>query len=250
MKRRGILFGLNYEKTPIRLNGCINDVKNMCSYLEKTWKIPCQIFTDENPSDKNTTSQGIIMKLYEMAILSYKENLDLVWIHYSGHGSYIQDKNGDEKDGKDECIVPSDYRTSGLISDDVIKSLFNFFNPKTKIIAIFDCCHSGTIADLKFSWENQKLQIENLWCNSPCKVILLSGCLDDQQSIEAYNIKEQKYCGVMTTMLINILSSKPHLCKDIFAIVDDLRNELRKFNFTQIPKLTSTYNLLKDRILI
>lgn len=251
MKRRAILFGLNYQRTPIKLNGCINDVKNMSNYLEKTWKIPCQVYTDEDPKDKNTTAQGIINRLYEMAVLSFKENLDLLWIHYSGHGTYIKDNNKEEKDGQDECLVPSDYTISGLISDDIIKNIFNFFNPKTKIITIFDCCHSGTITDLKYSWENEtKMNIENIWCINPCKIISISGCLDNQESIEAYNIKEQKYCGVMTSALISILSKKPQLCKDIFGILTELRTYLKKSNFIQVPLLTSTHNLSKDKIFI
>ncbi len=40
---------------------------------------------------------------------------DVVYIHYSGHGSQVQDLNGDEPDDQlDETIVPADGRTEGV----------------------------------------------------------------------------------------------------------------------------------------
>ena len=47
---------------------------------------------------------------------------DLLFFHYSGHGSYILDKDGDEIDGCDEMIVSSDMYS---ITDDELKSIIN-----------------------------------------------------------------------------------------------------------------------------
>ncbi len=41
-------------------------------------------------------------------------------MHYSGHGGSAKDKTGDEDDGKDETMIPVDYKTSGQIKDDEI----------------------------------------------------------------------------------------------------------------------------------
>ncbi len=35
----------------------------------------------------------------------------------------MRDTNADEKDGRDECIVPLDYRTQGFIVDDYYNKL-------------------------------------------------------------------------------------------------------------------------------
>ena len=37
----------------------------------------------------------------------------------SGHGGQQADRDGDEIDGLDETIFPSDWKTAGVITDDV-----------------------------------------------------------------------------------------------------------------------------------
>ena len=59
------------------------------------------------------------MHLLELIISDAKT----LFFHYSGHGSYIKDENGDEVDGKDECLCPIDYAYSGMIIDDEIKGI-------------------------------------------------------------------------------------------------------------------------------
>ena len=39
-------------------------------------------------------------------------------MHYSGHGVSVQDHSGDESDGQDEALVPTDFATKGVIIDD------------------------------------------------------------------------------------------------------------------------------------
>ena len=74
---------------------------------------------------------------------------DLLWFHFSGHGStifplffsslslvisqhfssvaQIDDKSGDEADGKDESIVPFDFQKAGVIIDDDVSLFFFIF---------------------------------------------------------------------------------------------------------------------------
>ena len=76
-------------------------------------------------------------------------------LSFSGHGSQVYDRNRDEKDGKDECILPSDFKRIGVITDDRFQQLLNMFWEGTKVVCIlvFDCCHSGTIRDLTYKYE-------------------------------------------------------------------------------------------------
>lgn len=41
-------------------------------------------------------------------------------VFLSGHGAFVKDRSGDEEDGKDETLIPTDYRTAGQIKDDEI----------------------------------------------------------------------------------------------------------------------------------
>lgn len=251
MKGRALLFGLNYTGTDAELNGCINDVKNIANYLTHKFNIPCTTFTDD--VDKtNTSGQGMVRQLYEMALRSYSESLDFVWIHYSGHGSQTLDTSNDEQDGRDECLVPNDYDKAGLLSDDYIHNLLTLFNPKTRVVCMFDSCHSGTVSDLKFSWEGRaRMTYENPRSIVKCKAISISGCLDPQTSADAYNVSgDRKFTGAMTSCLLMVLNEDPTTIKNVFTLVDKLRAKLASMQFTQIPKLCSSFNLGVDPVLI
>ena len=69
-----------------------------------------------------------------------------MYFHYSGHGSQVEDLNGDEKDdGLDETIVPQDGRSGDVrdITDDELDALFARLRAKNALI-VLDSCHSGT----------------------------------------------------------------------------------------------------------
>ena len=249
LKARALLFGLNYTGSGNDLQGCINDVINMSTYLA-SFNIPCKVCTDDN-KNPDTTATGMLKNLYELAIQTHKDDLDFVYIHYSGHGTSVIDTSNDEKDGRDEALVPSDFATAGVVIDDVIESLMNNFNPKTRVVFVFDCCHSGTIGDVKYRWVNEtKCSVENILCNVQARVITLSGCRDDQTSADASGVYgDDKFTGAMTSCLINVLKRRPDLKADAFKLAQALRRELNSKGFSQFPQLCSTHNLAKDKVL-
>jgi metacaspase-1 len=249
LKGRAILFGLNYANVKdATLRGCINDVNNIANFIQSECHIPCDVYTDDR--DKETTSaRGIIKKLYEVAALSYRDELDFVWIHYSGHGTSVIDKSGDEADGRDECLVPNDFKIAGVISDDLIEHVLRLFNPKTRVLCVFDCCNSGTIADLRFSWEGpEKCTVENAKCEVKAKVITISGCLDHQTSADAYNVSGTKtFEGALTACLLKVLKANAGIEKNVFDVIAKVRGLLKDGRFDQVPKLCSTYDLTGDK---
>jgi metacaspase-1 len=253
MKSKAFLFGLNYANDDkLRLNGCINDVHNMALYLKTELGIPCEIMTDDI-NKKDTTAMGMLNKLYQIAMTTYSENLDLVWIHYSGHGASILDKDGDEKDGYDEALVPIDVNKVGVVPDDYIQQLFTYFNPKTRVIAVFDCCHSGTIGDVMYSWEGPKnVSVENILCDVSSRIITLSGCLDVQTAADAYDVLgDKKFIGAMTAcLLLALQENKEGTLSNVFTLLELVRKKLVERGFEQKPKLCSTYNLARDPIFV
>ena len=252
IKGRALLFGLNYDHCKSgKLNGCINDVMQVSNYISSKLHIPTETYTDD--TDLHSTSyDGIIQRLYDLAILSYVENLEFVWIHYSGHGSYQKDTSGDEKDGFDEGLVPSDYEKKGILIDDVINRVISVFNPRTNILFICDSCHSGTILDLKFSWgKNKKISVENSKCKIKSKTILISGCMDNQTSADAWNLLgDYKHVGALTASILNVLKKNPQQLNDVFSFVNSIRTELKKGGFDQYPCLSTNYNIDNNPIMI
>lgn len=246
MRARAFLFGLNYADDPdARLQGCINDVRNMAQYLGGLG-VQCTVYTDD-VNKGQLTGLGLLQALNEAAIASVREDLDMVWIHYSGHGTSVRDKSGDEADGMDECLVPTDFRQKGVLPDDYIRRVFSLFNPRTRVIFVFDCCHSGTIGDVRYSWEGPSApRVENRACAARCKVITISGCLDHQVSMDVQSGGPAGAAGAMTTALLETLKGDASARGNVFALINGMRVRLRRKGFVQVPKLCSSHDLAKD----
>jgi hypothetical protein len=63
---------------------------------------------------------------------------------YSGHGTAVKDKTGDEFYGVDAAIVPVDFAKNGLITDDQLAAWSDMVSGRGKKPIIFlDSCYSG-----------------------------------------------------------------------------------------------------------
>ena len=124
MSKKALLIGINYYETPsARLNGCINDAVNVRNMLIDAYgydSANITVLRDDTANNK-PTAVNIVKQL--TSIIAQSASLKEIWIHYSGHGSQINDTNGDESDLLDEVIVPSDYATAGVVTDDMILSI-------------------------------------------------------------------------------------------------------------------------------
>ena len=256
-KAKCLLFGLNYSYCKEgKLKGCINDVKNISELMKLFLGNDTQINIYTDDYDRKSTSYvGIIQKLYKLAIDSWSNNLDFVWIHYSGHGSQQKDLSNDpdEIDGMDEGLVPSDYETMGILIDDILNDILKSFNPKTKILFICDSCHSGSILDLLYMWDtkNKKYTLDNKNCSIKSPTILISGCMDQQTSADAYNLLgDYKSIGALTASVVKILKNNPDIINNIFTFVELIKSELVKGNFSQYPCLSSNYDLNNNETII
>jgi hypothetical protein len=100
---------------------------------------------------------------------------DYFILYYSGHGTNLEDDDGDEDDGQDEalCFVDANGQISFdtcMRDDDLAECISEALDESTRVLILTDCCHSGTIADLdKDVWEDRQ-------------VISITGCLDSQTS--------------------------------------------------------------------
>ncbi|MDM8537713.1 caspase family protein [Desulfobacterales bacterium HSG17] len=142
MARRALLVGINDYKGIGDLRGCQNDVSNMRSVLKDYLG-----FSNNDIRaviDSRATKEGILYRLEYM--VSKARPGDFMVFHFSGHGSQVRDRNGDElEDGLDELICPWDMNwDNGFILDDDLNRIFNKI-PKGALLEVFlDCCHSGT----------------------------------------------------------------------------------------------------------
>lgn len=118
--KRSVLIGINYVGQQGQLSGCHNDVANIKKYLiqkegfqEKDMLILMDDGQHRPPTRKN------IMDAFAR-ITQYSKAGDTVFIHYSGHGGRVVDRDGDEDDGYDETLIPVDFKSAGQIVDDEV----------------------------------------------------------------------------------------------------------------------------------
>ncbi len=121
MKKHALLVGINDYKGVNDLQGCVNDVTNVRSIL-KTF------FGFENSeirvlTDSRATKKNILARLNSM--VKNAATGDCLIFHFSGHGSQIRDREGDElADHMDELICPYDMDwDNGYITDDILKEI-------------------------------------------------------------------------------------------------------------------------------
>ena len=239
--RRALLVGINYLGTPNRLNGCINDINNIGTYLYKVRKYNSFIvltdYTAQKPTRANILSAFAV--LLKGAVAG-----DELWFHYSGHGSLMRDTSGDEESRQDSCICPLDFARSGVITDDLIRNNLALLVPKgVRLYIILDACHSGTGCDLRYKYDDSSY-LTNKKAPLPAKyvpadwslqqtnyeykrytktngdVFCISGCQDSQTSADAY--LGGQACGALSYLLLTSLQNNSpttykwkHLLKDI-----------------------------------
>ena len=212
-----LLVGINYVFHPssatMRLNGCWNDAVAFATLLTAPspaggLRMPARdvsVVVDITPEGARATSRAALLQsIYDLALRSWTDALDVAVFTFSGHGAQTPDRDGDEAadDGLDEAICPSDACPGPLITDDELARVFQRFNPKTTVFAVFDACHSGSALDLPFVSDApapQQAQKQAPWRN---RVVAISGCVDSGTSADAYNKRTMRYSGALSSALI------------------------------------------------
>lgn len=249
MGARALLFGLNYAGTQCELSGCVNDVLAVAELLRGRG-VECRVCTDAaggSPADAaDTTRAGMLALLKGLAAASWSEKLDRAVVHYSGHGTGVRDASGDEADGQDECLVPSDYLSAGVIADDELAAVRASFNPATRVTWIIDACHSATVLDMPYAWGGDA---PACGADDPAagRHVCLSGCLDAQTSADAFDVLgDHRAGGALTGCLLLALRATPALAADAPGLLAEVRRLLAAKGYAQTASLASTFDLRRD----
>lgn len=240
MTTRALIVGINYVGTSSELKGCINDALNAEKLLIEKFKFNKNnilILTDDSkfkPTRDNIIG-GMRWLLSMEPVSSFSGNRGYggvspagskLFFHYSGHGSYIIDRNGDEEDGRDETIIPIDYITNGMITDDEIYNILVMKVPSNNsLVAVIDSCHSGTSLDLPYMLKENKGSYVTGICGkssiTPGDVVNISGCTDMQSSTDSY--VNGNFCGAMSYSFFEAINQLGPKCK-----CDELLDRMRK----------------------
>lgn len=275
MAKRALLVGVNDYQGINDLRGCINDVTNMRNIL-KTFlgftNRDIRVLVDDRASKEN-----IIYRL-EWMVKTSKPGDSLVF-HFSGHGSQIRDRDGDElRDHMDELICPWDMNwDNGYITDDMLNDIFKKLPKNVLLEVFFDCCHSGTgLRDValgrppELGPENPVLTRflpppQDITCRSEGEEdelktkkgfsskerstvhhILWAGCQDNQTSADAYI--NGAYNGAFTYYFCkHMRESGGNISRR--DLLKRIRNSLRHYGYSQIPQLEGEATVRRSRAL-
>ena len=260
MTRRAVLIGINRYRVPgADLRGCVNDVTNMRQVLVKYCGFRpanVRVLTDFRATKK--AMQSAIASL----IRSGRKG-DVLFLHYSGHGSNVPDRDGDEADRRDEVLCPTDLDWKDPLTDDWLRRTINTLKSGARLTVVMDCCHSGT--NTRAILRGDELSIER-YLPSPWDLtaeatgrrvrgtlrwrraarrrsdlvearipeVLITGCRDTQTSADAYI--GRSYNGALTYALVSaIRAAKGKLSnRELHA---SAVSYLKREHFSQIPQL-------------
>jgi len=271
MPNRALLVGINkYKMANSDLSGCVNDVTNIRDSLIKFFGFKIddiRVVTDERATKK------AIMERLTWLVKGAKAG-DRLLFHFSGHGSQVRDRDGDElKDKLDEILCPHDMDWDGTyIVDDELNKVFSGLPKGCALEVLLDSCHSGTGTRELLALEKQppELSFKPRFLTPPadilCRVdddlpvqhffrglsssnprlsaqsslpeylVLFSGCRDNQTSADAQI--GGSYNGAFTYYFCKHLRDvKGKITRS--ELLKRVRASLKHEDFDQVPQLES-----------
>jgi len=264
MAKKALLVGINDYKQVNDLRGCVNDVLDMHFSLRSLFGF--QTHEIRVLTDSRATKDNILHRL-KWLVQGAKAG-DYLIFHFSGHGSQIRDRDGDEEltDHLDELICPHDMDWDGsYITDDTLNLIFKSV-PEGVLLEVFlDCCHSGTglremgltpppdllpehptfnrylppPADilLRFSGDEDRLTVRSFVKNPKKRArkhhVLWAACLDKQTSADAFI--GDRYHGAFTYFFNKHLRRTPNVSRS--DLLQKVRASLLHGGYSQIPQL-------------
>jgi hypothetical protein len=250
MAKKALLVGINDYSQINDLSGCINDVTNVRDVLLKYFgfTVPgIRLLVDSRATKAN------IMSRLHWLVTGAKRG-DVLVFHFSGHGTRIRDRDGDElKDHLDEALCPWDTNwDGGLILDDELHDAFKKLAAGVHLEVILDACHSGTgtrelmaMKDMKIRYFPPPVDIE---CRvedglktktftapeKPLNHILWAGCKSTQTSADA--LIGNTYNGAFTYYFCkHIRDTQGKIDRD--ALLKRVRASLTFEGYSQVPQL-------------
>jgi len=244
--KKALLIGINYtDISGIPLKGCINDIINVRNMLLDAYNYDSDniiiLRDDDNIKFIQPTHSNIIEQL--SILVEDSVNLEEIWLHYSGHGSQIQNQYFNLQNlEKEQVIIPIDYLKNGCIVDDELFGIIK--NIKCKAHLMFDCCHSGTVCDLPWKTEYNietdtinTIKINDSTIDNP-NIYMISGCKDEQTSNDTTNELDQRM-GAFTNALTECLRKRHHNT-DILTLYKDICIYLNGMGYSQVPVLSQS----------
>lgn len=147
---KALLVGIGkYRIKEANLKGIDRDLREMRRVAEAAGFAPENIFV---LADRDATLAKVRI-VFQRELIRGVSSDDRVLIYFSGHGTQVPDRNGDETDNSDEALLMHDtrkryaqgeIRLENVLVDDEIEDLLAAV-PAEDVLVLVDACHSGTV---------------------------------------------------------------------------------------------------------
>lgn len=282
-KKKAVLVGINYPGTSHALRGCVNDVMLMSDMLTRNFGFKSnekRVLTDASATTKN------ILERLEWLVHDAQPG-DVLFFHFSGHGSQIIDQTYDddvEPDGMDEIICPIDLDwRENVIRDDDFRRIFNKVPAGVNLTVVLDCCHSGGGIDSKDAYQTfgraEVLEVDdpmrsvNRSRELPMPFDIANRGMGLDLAVKNQGIRNaqgeqvgilisgcqshqtsadsyigNKFMGAATYFLVRNLQ-KAGYDLDYKTLVTHMNEELKQFGYSQRPELNGDERLFEHKFL-
>lgn len=244
MPNTALLVGINYVGTSHELSGCANDVRRVNALLKKNQfkSKDITIVSDDYAEDPFALepSRNNILDQLKQRVRNAKHG-DIVFFHYSGHGTYTYDRGRDEADGRDEALCPTVGRN---IKDDDLKKIIDELPVGAKFFGLIDCCHSGSMFDLEHNLGARETTKPNKTKHG--YTVMISGCQDNQTSMDAWI--NGRYQGAMTASFMQMVEQYKGLRRIFDICFSNSKREMRDLRTNMFDWLTDSEFVQKPNI--
>lgn len=195
----------------------MNDATRVAAFLRESCKFDeVLLLTDE--TERKPTRDNILEAMRWLT--SSASDGDTLVFHYSGHGALSTEPG---QSGQHECTLPIDTEKR-LYDDDYYSSLVvPVLHRQLYLMAIFDCCHSGS--ELELGWRfNFDPRSQGPVCSqvairpgsglhvalasqvAKAKIIYLGACSDEQSAADTVN-SDGLACGALSEAFLSVMTS-------------------------------------------
>ena len=271
--KHALIIGVDHDPNPhphYQLWGCVNDARLIRQVLTEHFSFPDSGIVSLH--DEAASRQAILDAMQRLVDTVAAD--DVVFFHFSGHGSRRTAAAGEDGSGKDSTIMPSDSGRDPLPNLDIVDQEINQWlqrlSAKTRSVSLlFDCCHSGTITRDPFAArvraapdDSRSLAAMGVdpaavprvakargtgeagWLALSDAYVVMSGCRDDEYASEFSDQRggETIRNGALTYHLVGaLLEARPGTTfRDVFEIAHARVN-------TQFPAQNPQIEGARDR---
>jgi len=172
-----LVVALNYAYSPGNELTALEDAKTMLRICSQAHceDVTTMLDTVKRDDPQYPTRHNVTKQLREIGSRTQPD--DFFVFFFAGHGMNVPDHPPlDEEDGQDEALVLPGPRGEiapefFMIDDELVAAIEDSFNPATRLLFLFDCCHSATMVDID----------THQWQHRVCSI---AACQDSEESAD------------------------------------------------------------------